>query len=1018
MQNKITQMLVILFQMALLLGGWDAAQAVTPMVAAGGTLGDHSSCAVDTNSVLRCWGSDSNGQLGLGTLLNSNVPLMVGSGFMTSPSNPGQTVISGGDGYTVAFKKDGSLWAWGYNDWGQFGDGTQTGSSTPKQIGTGFTSVTAGRHTTFAIKSDGSLWAWGRNSQGQLGDGTKTDSPTPKQIGTGFTSVVVAPDPYIATTFAIKSDGSLWAWGSNWYGQLGDGTSTESLTPKQVGTGFASVISTGFSTFALTTDGSLWAWGTNSNGQLGDGTKTDSLTPKQIGTGFMTVASYAGRTVAIKSDGSLWAWGATNLESGATNWSLIPKQIGTGFISLAGGSTNFAIKSDGSLWAWGENSSGQLGDGTKTRILTPKQIGTGFKKVIEEGAGSTFALKTDGSLWAWGSNDVGQLGDGTTTDSLTPKQVGTDFETITITEPKYTIGFERPYRSFFAVKRDGSLWAWGSNGDGRLGVGTVTNRLIPTQVGVGFKTVAVAGGFDGLGAGHYIYTLAVKVDGSLWAWGRNDFGQLGDGTRTNIAAPKQVGIGFKTVAASGKRTFALKSDGSLWKWGLTPTQIGTDFGAVAAGLALKTDGSLWALGLGDGTTTPKQIGTGFSAAAPGRDHIVALKSDGSLWTWGDNQYGQLGDGTTTGSLTPKQIGTGFSTVAAGDFSSFAVKSDGSLWAWGDNMTGQLGDGTVLSSSTPKQVGTGFSSVASISNYSFHTVAIKLDGTVWAWGNNRSGQLGDATVASRLTPVLTTNETANGPLDLIPESPNNIPSELIPPYWLQVTKAADVSTAITYNSDDLNKEGSVYVVAYLDPASPLLAGASEGTGGGGAGDGMRRAVKAAAAPRAPVPAVLTRGGWKQMNSATPTEALYSGPLIPSKSTFAMYEASKFDNTKDNGLFCVAYAGASANSSKGLIRSVVSGVDDSLNQCPPLVVGISTTLSECFFNWAERSFPQYFAPAAASATVSPYYYRYYSGTGNYLATNSADHHVWALGKDTAGNPLDLGPLSNYSGTAGCQ
>ena len=108
----------------------------------------------------------------------------------------------------------------------------------------------------------------------------------------------------------------------------------------------------------------------------------------------------------------------------------------------------------------------------------------------------------------------------------------------------------------------------------------------------------------------------------------------------------------------------------------------------------------------------------------------------------------------------------------------------------------------------------------------------------------------------------------------------------------------------------------------------------------------------------------------MNSATPTEALYSGPLIPSKSTFAMYEASKFDNTKDNGLFCVAYAGASANSSKGLIRSVVSGVDDSLNQCPPLVVGISTTLSECFFNWAERSFPQYFAPAAApSATATP-------------------------------------------------
>ncbi|MBK7049959.1 MAG: hypothetical protein KBF98_06120 [Rhodoferax sp.] len=663
--------------------------------------------------------------------------------------------------------------------------------------------------------------------------------------------------------------------------------------------------------------------------------------------------------------------------------------------------------------------------------------------VFDGGGNHTVAVKSDSSLWAWG----GGYG-------FTPKQIGIGFRTV-------SAGLMHTA----AVKNDGSLWAWGDNSFGQLGDGTYTDSAAPKQIGTGFSTVA-AGVF---------HTLALKSDGSLWAWGNNEWGQLGDGSRTNSSTPKQIGTGFYSLAPGSNHTVAIKNDGSLWAWGGDP---------------------------GDGHssyTTPMQIGTGFSSVASGQNFSVAVKNDGSVWAWGDNSFGALGNGTRTSSSTPQMIGTGYSSVATGADHTVALKTDGSLWAWGYNSYGELGDGTTTHSLTPKQVGTGFAAVAA---GDWYTLALKSDGSLLAWGDNVAGQLGDATSAARSTPVLVTNETANGPLDLSPEDPNSVPADKIPPYWLQVTKAADVSTAITYNNDDLNKVGSVYVVAYLDPASPLLAGSIA----------LPRAVKAAAGTSSPVPAVLTRSGWKQMSSATPTEPLYSGPLIPSKSTFSMYEASKFDQKYDRGLFCVAYAGA--NSAKGLIRSVVSGaVEANLKDCPPLQInstvdtlapsqptsvsatalatgqvklswsssadnvgvayyniyrgntliaqlgnvtsysdtssqaslalgysvvacdealncsGKSTNTrsaqSDCLFGWAERSYPQYFAPAGAQSarfnetpTLPTYYFRYYAGTGNYLATSSADNQLWAVGKATAGNLLDVGPLTNFTGTAGCQ
>ena len=290
--------------------------------------------------------------------------------------------------------------------------------------------VAAGQRHSLAVKSDGTVWAWGYNRNGQLGDGTTTDRSTPGPVP-NLTDVVsvAASDRH---NLALKSDGTLWAWGDNIQGQLGDGTTTESLTPKQVPglTDVVAVTAGNSHNLALKRDGTLWAWGQNSNGQLGDGTTTPSLTPKQVLTGVVSVAAGSSHTLASKSDGTLWAWGEnanSELGDGTTTDSLTPKQVPnlTGVVSVAVGlSHSLALKSDGTLWAWGDNYSGQLGDGTTFPFTrTTPQLVNLPGGVVAMGASPTHSMvvKSDGTLWTWGLGSE-LLGDGTTSRS-TPGQL-------------------------------------------------------------------------------------------------------------------------------------------------------------------------------------------------------------------------------------------------------------------------------------------------------------------------------------------------------------------------------------------------------------------------------------------------------------------------------------------------------------------------------------------------------------------------------------------------------------------
>ena len=350
--------------------------------------------------------------------------------------------VSARDLTTIAIKKDGTLWAWGRNQYGQLGDGTsgeENYKTTPTKIGSeiNWASVSRGVNHTVALKTDGTLWALGSNDEGQLGDGTsgfENSKSTPTKIGSEINWASVSAGNY--HTVAVKTDGTLWAWGWNDEGQLGDGTSGEEnykTTPTKIGseTNWASVSAGGAYTVAIKTDGTLWAWGYNYNGNLGDGTTTYRYTPTKIGneTNWASVSARVGTTLAIKTDGTLWAWGSNwdgQFGDGTKTDRTTPTKIGneTNWASVSVGTRHtVAIKTDGTLWAWGFNWDRQLGDDTLQPSYTPKKIGNETNWAsVSAGMHHTVALKTGGTLWAWGSNYYGQLGDGTTTDR-TPIQI-------------------------------------------------------------------------------------------------------------------------------------------------------------------------------------------------------------------------------------------------------------------------------------------------------------------------------------------------------------------------------------------------------------------------------------------------------------------------------------------------------------------------------------------------------------------------------------------------------------------
>ena len=330
-----------------------------------------------------------------------------------------------------------TLYSFGYNSNGQLGQNNTTRYSSPVQIpGTTWSSISHGHSFSLSIKTDGTLWSWGRNNNGQLGQNNRTYYSSPVQIpGTSWSSTSLNIGSSSQFTLATKTDGTLWAWGYNYFGQLGQNNRTQSSSPVQVpGTTWSSISSGINHSLATKTDGTLWSWGYNQYGQLGQNDVTPYSSPRQIpGNTWSSIAAGNAHSFATKTDGTLWAWGRNDYvgELGLNNTvpRSSPVQIpGTTWRSISSGSYYaLSTKTDGTLWSWGENQYGQLGQNNSNTPgqgrSSPVQIPGTTWSLVSGGQTLSTAIKTDGTLWSWGYNTQGGLGQNNRTQYSSPVQI-------------------------------------------------------------------------------------------------------------------------------------------------------------------------------------------------------------------------------------------------------------------------------------------------------------------------------------------------------------------------------------------------------------------------------------------------------------------------------------------------------------------------------------------------------------------------------------------------------------------
>lgn len=862
--------------------------------------------ALKSDGTLYSWGVNNLGQLGDNTIIAKNAPIQVhGPGDVGYLADV--VAIAGGGEFSLAIKSDSTVWSWGWNNRGQLGDGTFVDKLTPVQIfgvaGVGnlmdIVGIIGGGQQSLALKSDGSLVAWGANEKGQLGNDTIIDSYTPVQVlgvgGIGFLSNIISIKTGNSFSTAIKSDGTVYNWGRNEQGTLGNGTNIESHIPVQVlgvgGVGYLSGIiligGTNEAVLALKSDGTIYGWGGNNLGQLGDGTTSDRNTPVSTISYSDTLnasidqyvwfdgTDYTDQTIEANNettdDFTLGSDTTTNDPAAYFGMNYIFDRLnfninpaGTdGIITweywngatwtalTTGGSANNFFTSGAIIFTppsdWATSDPDGAGSVTNTLYWIRARTSSGYSivplgtrlavrefnlkvKVIREGdnqgitglISSNFIISGCADTVKYDFREIGlgvyELGlktgqtcnytanvsgyvtstslTGTLTTSLLDKtsspytllfglKVITGDELNGMVLEEFSDIAPAVSSNNLALKSDGTVWAWGKGTSGELGNGTNDNSNVPVQVSNLTGITAVAGGGD--------HSLALKSDGTVWAWGKGTSGELGNGTNDSSNIPVQVSnlTDVTAITGGGGFSLALKSDDTVWAWGdnsygelgngtndnsNVPVQVSglTEVTAIIGGdygssYAVKSDGTAWAWGNGSNgllgnhsanhSNIPVQVSesSGLSnvvMVASANTTSYALGSDGTVWAWGSGTSGQLGNGTNTSMIDfPVHVSnlTDVIKIAGGFNNGYALKSDGTVWAWGVNSYGELGNGTNIHSNIPVQV-SGLTGVIKIGAGDSFAYTLKSDNTMWAWGYNYYSQLNDGTQASSNIPV--------------------------------------------------------------------------------------------------------------------------------------------------------------------------------------------------------------------------------------------------------------------------
>lgn len=749
------------------------------------------------------WGNNQQGQLGNGEFAGNNVPVQ--NPVRVDFGDPSVRIkaVKTGQNYSLALSEDGRVWEWGVSP---TASGTAHRKSRPALVVdpasgeplAGIHAIEANGTSAFAITDHGDVWAWGNNtSHFKLGlpesryyTPTKLDLRQVESIAAG---------PY--HTIALTTDGRVWGWGYSQNGQLGENVpvnerrAVPTLLPglEQV----QSIAAGGSVTFALKSDGTLWALGSRYRLGLGE-QQEDSAVPLQVGGdaghGIRTISIRQDHALALRNDGTILGWGSNHfthkqiIDTPDTVTSVIYTPVVIPFDNLSAGirpqyaelapmrgshtasaDADVKVRFDKNIQAGGGMSGISISDdqGHSVGGLAPSVTGSELSiahNAFEPETTYTVTVPANAIIDTNGNGNRPIRWSFTTLPDEGPPPPG-------VQESRPTAGATNIWpNAAIWVQYDRQVQAGPAIGDvtivsesnvaadrvhavledNKLTVlhgplaentvytvtipaGAVTDTLLGTnnEAQVWSFTTGTAESPSGSGAilaaGHN-FTFVSEPDGKLWGWGQNtESAYLGSGNKLEQLTPTLVrGLAESAAIAPGSNfTAAIREDGTVWTWG-----------AGAQGQ------------LGHGTTdnrlAPTQV-DGLSnvvSIASGTNHVAAVRSDGTVWTWGAGAQGQLGHGATENLAVPTQVEglANIVAVAAGDTHTLALKADGTVWAWGAGTQGQLGHGQRVNSSEPVQV-EGVTHIVALAAGSAHSYAVRQDGKVWAWGSNSHGQLG-------------------------------------------------------------------------------------------------------------------------------------------------------------------------------------------------------------------------------------------------------------------------------------
>lgn len=691
----------------------------------------------DSSGVLRCWGLNTQGQLGDGTQTFRESAVEIDSGVLYQQ-------VSAGGSHTCGITQGGTLKCWGYAYNYQLGNGSNLVKTSPQTIDNGYSAVSAGENTTCGIKA-GIVYCWGKNLMLTSGDIT---TPTAQTIG--------GTDPFVSVMVgrmhicAINSNQDLYCWGGNDKGQIGDGTShaTNKSSPYLVGTGYVKVVANSYGsnssyTCGLKATGQIFCWGTGTSGQIGDGAGVDRLVPTEI-SGAESYKDLSGGTIhvcAVTAAGQVKCWGGNstgvhqiagigdgNSDTGSRKNpsnvadSSVYDSVSAGFNHTCG------VLASGGMKCWGEYELGFLGDGTSHARLSP-QVSDRGEKYIDVSLSTVSCGVTDlNQLKCWGgTKDVANqfsIGDGGRTMKSSP---------VVLDRGRKFLKVSTGGSQACAITEDKTLKCWGKVGpNGSMGYTgssevprVVDGNTLYEKISVGSSAIC-----------------AITVDQVLKCWGSNSYGQMGAGsTAVHVTLPTVVdaGVQYINVAVGDYHVCAITKDQDMkcWGWDYYGSLGRAD--SVTTGIFTRVTPAMVVGGL---KFTDVGVGYGFSCG---------LATDEKVYCWGDGSNNRTGLGVSTDYATPQLAAGGrlFKALAVGSNNGCAIqKSDSVTYCWGGNSFGHLGSAGTGVYSTSASVATPVDDVETYGRISLGSnggCGINASGVLKCWGTGISSEIADDSV---------------------------------------------------------------------------------------------------------------------------------------------------------------------------------------------------------------------------------------------------------------------------------